>query len=55
MAEESGFFEAMLDQDGSYDRAYVAKQFADYFAMFVGNGVFASPTNQLMVTSGSGM
>ena len=64
MAETSGFFQGMWDDSlmnptteeftGWWDRAYVAKQFMDYFSLFVGNGVFVSPTNQLQVVPGSG-
>ena len=50
-----GFFDAEELLDGSYDREYVAKQWADYFALFIGNGVFVSPTNQLAVRVVSGM
>lgn len=53
MAETSGFFQAMLGEDGNPDRRYLAKQFCDYFALFVKNGVFGSPTNQLLVSPGS--
>ena len=49
--EESGFFNAEELSDGSYDRVYVSEQFSDYFALFVGNGVFVSPTDQLLVSS----
>lgn len=64
MAETSGFFQGMWDESlknptteeytGWWDRAYVAKQFMDYFSLFVGNGVFISPTNQLKVVPGAG-
>ena len=64
MAETSGFFQGMWDDSlmnptteeytGWWDRAYVSKQFMDYFSLFVGNGVFVSPTNQLQVVPGSG-
>lgn len=64
MAETSGFFQAMWDDTlqnpttqeytGWWDRSYLAKEFMDYFALFVGNGVFASPVNQLMVVPGVG-
>lgn len=64
MAETSGFFQAMWDESltnpitqeetGWWDRNYLAKNFMDYFSLFVGNGVFASPTNQLMVQAGTG-
>ena len=59
MAETSGFFQAEWDSEltnpiteqetGWWDRSYIASQYADYFKLFVGNGVFASPTNQLKV------
>ena len=64
MAETSGFFQGMWDESlknptteeytGWWDRAYVSKQFMDYFSLFVGNGVFISPTNQLKVVPGAG-
>ena len=64
MAEQSGFFQGMWDDTlmnptteeftGWWDRSYVAKQFMEYFSLFVGNGVFVSPTNQLQVVPGSG-
>lgn len=64
MAEASGFFQAMWDESltnpitqeetGWWDRNYLAKNFMDYFSLFVGNGVFASPTNQLIVRAGAG-
>ena len=64
MAETSGFFQGMWDDSlmnptteeytGWWDRAYVSKQFMDYFSLFVGNGVFISPTNQLKVVPGAG-
>lgn len=56
MAETSGFFDAVYNEStDSYDLEYIASQFASYFALFVGNGVFGSPTNQLRVSSGDGM
>lgn len=64
MAETSGFFQAMWDDTlqnpttqeytGWWDRSYLAKEFMDYFALFIGNGVFVSPVNQLMVVPGVG-
>lgn len=64
MAETSGFFQAMWDDSltnpvtkentGWWDRSYLAKEFMEYFALFIGNGVFASPVNQLMVIPGVG-
>lgn len=56
MAEKSGFFDAVYNEStDSYDLEYLAAEFAAYFALFVGNGVFGSPTNQLKVSSGDGM
>lgn len=65
MAETSGFFQAMWDDSlknpiteentGWWDRDYLAKQFMDYFSLFIGNGVFISPTNQLKVIPGTGL
>lgn len=64
MAEASGFFQAMWDDSlmnpitqeytGWWDRSYISQQFMEYFALFIGNGVFISPTNQLMVVPGAG-
>ncbi len=47
--EKCGFFDANLVGD-SYDRVYVAKQFADYFASFIGNGVYAQHGDGLIVS-----
>lgn len=55
MAQTSGFFDAEELVSGQYDREYVAEQWANYFKLFIGNGVFASPVNQLMVIQGTGM
>lgn len=56
MAETSGFFEAILDEfTGEYDLEYFASQFAAFFALFIGNGVFGSPTNQLKVSAGDAL
>ena len=54
MAEQSGFFNA-LESGGTYDRTYDASDFANYFAMFVGTGVFVNPTNNLQVVAKSGL
>lgn len=54
MAEKSGFFNA-LESGGAYDRVYDANDFAEYFALFIGNGVFADPMNQLKVVPKSGL
>lgn len=55
MAESSGFFDAEELVDGGYDREYVAEQWANYFKLFIGNGVFANPANTLKVIAGSGL
>ena len=65
MAETSGFFQAVWDASlknpiteeytGWWDRDYPAQSFADMFALFIGNGVFGSPTNQLKVIPGTGL
>lgn len=55
MSQQSGFFNAKVLEDGSYDRVYLAKDFANYFASFVGNGVFAKKLNGLQVLADSGM
>ena len=54
--EKSGFFDAVYDEStSSYDLEYFADEFAKYFSMFVGSGVFGTPTNQLRVLAQSGM
>lgn len=55
MSQQSGFFNAKVLEDGSYDRVYLAEDFANYFASFVGNGVFAKKLNGLQVLADSGM
>lgn len=54
MAERSGFFNA-VNQDGTYDREYDATDFTDYFSLFIGDGVFVNPANQLQVVAKSGL
>lgn len=53
MAEHSGFFDAhaSTNEKGEvvYDRTYLAEHFAKYFASFIGNGIFAGKSNELMV------
>lgn len=55
MAEQSGFFNALELSDGQLDRKYDASDFAKYFAMFIGTGVFVNPTNNLQVVAKSGL
>ena len=55
MAEKSGFFNATETSAGVYDRTYGAEDFANYFAMFIGSGVFMNPVNQLQVVPKTGL
>ena len=48
--EKSSFFNSV-----SGDRVYRAEEWAEYFASFIGNGVFPVPSNNLQVVAGSGM
>lgn len=48
MAESSGFFNSEL-VDSKPDRLYLAEQFAQFFGQFIGNGVFASNSNNLQI------
>lgn len=48
MAEWSGFFDAHKVGD-SWDRTYLAEDFAKFFAPLIGNGVFAGRSNELQV------
>ena len=52
--ERYGFFNAKQDSSGKYDRTYNAEDFTTLFSLFMTNGVFSNPTNQLQVTVGSG-
>lgn len=51
MAYRSGFFDAAELDAGVYDRIYQAADFAHYFALLVGNGVFYLPEDSLKVFS----
>lgn len=48
MAEWSGFFDAHKVGD-SWDRTYLAEDFAKFFAPLIGNGIFAGKSNELQV------
>lgn len=50
MAEKSSFFTSL-----NGDRKYKASDFAEYFKMFIGNGVFPNPSSNLLVTSNGDM
>ena len=55
MSERSGFFNAIETGGGTYDRVYDAEDFAQYFATFIGNGVFINPSDQLKVIPKTGL
>ncbi|MFS0783305.1 hypothetical protein [Bacillus sp. 1P06AnD] len=50
MAINSGIFDSV-----NFDRVYLAKHYAAYFATFIGNGVFPNPSTGFQVTAGTGM
>ena len=52
MSEWSGFFDAHRVGE-SWDRTYLAEDFAKFFAPLVGNGVFAGRSNELQVFQAS--
>ena len=54
--EKSSFFNAVVtgvDESGlpKYDRSYKAENFAEFFASFIGNGVFPNPATGLQVVA----
>lgn len=51
MAEWSGFFDAHRVGD-SWDRTYLAEDFARFFSPLIGNGIFAGRSNELQVFQG---
>ena len=53
--EKSSFFNSIQASDGSYDREYLAEDFAKYFSSFIGNGVFPNPSTNLQVLSNNDM
>lgn len=54
MAEMAYFFDAVL-VDGVYDRAYASKDFANFFADLVKNGILLTSSTNLQVIASSGM
>lgn len=50
MAIKSGFFNSV-----NGDRKYNANSFAEYFATFIGNGVFPNPSNNLQIVANNDM
>ena len=55
MAETSGFFNSQVDEEGTYDRVYLAGDFANYFSSLISNGIFGGKLNELQVIADSGM
>ena len=53
MSYTSGFFDAIDQGDGDYDRVYSAATFAHYFSLLVKNGVFPDPSTGLQVRASS--
>lgn len=49
MSITSGFFDAVETSSGVYDRVYNAADFAHYFSLFIGNGVYPDPSTGLQV------
>ncbi len=49
MAYTSGFFDAVDQGGGDYDREYSAATFAHYFSLLVQNGVFPDPSTGMQV------
>jgi hypothetical protein len=47
--ESSGFFNAEKLPNGTFDRVYLADNFAQYFASFISNGVFGGKMSALQV------
>ncbi len=48
--ERSSFFDATLVGE-TYDRVYLAEDYARYFSSFIGNGVFPTPSTNLQVVA----
>lgn len=53
MSYTSGFFDAIDQGGGNYDRVYSAATFAHYFSLLVKNGVFPDPSTGLQVRASS--
>lgn len=49
MAYTSGFFDAIDQGGGNYDRVYSAANFAHYFSLLIQNGVFPDPSTGMQV------
>lgn len=55
MAITYGFFNAVKQSDGTYDRAYNSEQMSDMFEGLISDGVYESVGDALLVTAKSGM
>ena len=55
MAVTYGFFNAVQQKDGSYDRTYNADQMSTYFEGLVSDGVYESVGDAMQVVVGDGM
>lgn len=55
MAITCGFFNAIKQSDGTYDRTYNADQMSTYFEGLVSDGVYESVDDAMQVLSGTGM
>jgi hypothetical protein len=55
MAITYGFFNAIKQSDGTYDRTYSADQMSLYFEGLVGDGVYESVDDGMQVVASSGM
>ena len=53
MSYTSGFFDAVDQGNGNYDRIYDAASFAHYFSLLIKNGVFPNPSTGLQVKASS--
>ena len=54
MSYTSGFFDAVDQGNGNYDRIYDAASFAHYFSLLIKNGVFPDPSTGLQVRAFGG-
>lgn len=55
MAITYGFFNAVKQSDGTYDRAYNSEQMTDMFEGLISDGVYESVGDALLVTAKNGM
>lgn len=53
--EKYSFFNSVVDEAGNYDREYLAEDYANYFASFIGNGIYAKSASNLQVTAAGNM